>query len=90
MENQIFEKNNEKNNILQDTENDPKTIDYLNFTRINFYDNNIDNNDTYNNTYNNNNNQNQYQTKNQNKLINLIMNETNYDTKNMKQKLSNK
>ena len=60
IENQIFEKNNEKNNIQQITENDPNFIDYLNFTKINFYNNNIDNNDTFNNTYNNNNNQNQY------------------------------
>ena len=103
MENQIFEKNNEKNNIQQNTEIDSKSIDYLNFTKIKFYDNNINNNNTYKNTLNNNNNQNQYQyqnpyqnqyqkqyqNQNQTKLINLKMNETNYGKKNISLNLSN-
>ena len=97
MENQIFEKNNEKNNIQQNTEIDSKSIDYLNFTKIKFYDNNINNNNSYNNTLNNNNEQNQYQNKyqkqyqnlNQTKLMNLKMNETNYGTKYIKLNYSN-
>ena len=39
MENKIFEKNNEKNNIQINSEIDPKASNYLNFTKIGFFNN---------------------------------------------------